>query len=53
MTVEQLEQALGVPVIAVDSESGYELVDTMLGMEPEQGYVCHGIPEEEYYQYNQ
>ena len=53
MTVEQLEQALGVPVIAVDSESGYELVDTMLGMEPEQGFVCHGMPEEEYYQYNQ
>lgn len=53
MTVEQLEQTLGVPVIAVDSESGYELVDTILGMEPEQGYVCHGMPEEEYYQYNQ
>ncbi len=53
MTVEQLEQALGVPVVPVESESGFDLVDAMLGLEVDGG-PCVPCPpqDEEYYRYN-
>ena len=53
VTVEQLEQALGVPVVPVESESGFDLVDAMLGLEVDSG-PCLACPpqEEEYYRYN-
>ena len=52
VTVEQLEEALGVPVLPVEAESGYDLVDAMLGLlEPEDGEAVLP-PEREYYRYN-
>lgn len=51
VTVAQLEQALGVPVIPVPAESGFDLVDAILGLEVEApAYALP--PEDEYYRYN-
>ncbi len=51
VTVEQAEQALGVPITAVEAESGFDLVDAILGLEVEPaGYALP--PEDEYYRYN-
>ena len=35
VTVEQVEETLGVPVCPVDAESGFDLVDAMFGRSPE------------------
>ena len=51
VTVEQVETALGVPVLPVPAESGFDLVDAMLGRE----VLCDRPalpPEDEYYRYN-
>ena len=51
ITVEQVEQALGVPVCPVDAESGFDLVDAILGRPSElPDYTLP--PEAEYYRYN-
>ena len=52
-TVWEVEAALGVPVQPVDAESGFELVDAMLGLgEPSE--PPENLPPEdgEYYRYN-
>lgn len=53
ITVEDVERELGVPVVAVDAESGFDLVDAMLGLEVS-GPGAFPCPpqEEEYYRYN-
>ncbi len=51
VTVEQLEQALGVPVTVVPADSGFDLVDAILGREVSAS--CPVLPPEaEYYRYN-
>ena len=51
VTVEQLEEALGVPVVVVPADSGFDLVDAVLGREV--AASCPVLPpEEEYYRYN-
>ena len=53
MTVADVEKALGVPVIAVDAESGFDLVDAMLGQEMAPVPMEDLPPEDgEYYRYN-
>ena len=51
VTVEELEKALGVPVVPVPADSGFDLVDAILGREiaPEARTLP---PEAEYYVYN-
>ena len=51
VTVEQVEQALGVPVTAVEADSGFDLVDAILGLPVEVGNYALP-PEDEYYRYN-
>ena len=51
VTVEQVEQALGVPVTAVEADSGFDLVDAILGLPVEGGNYALP-PEAEYYRYN-
>lgn len=51
VTVEQVEQALGVPVTAVEADSGFDLVDAILGLPVEGGNYALP-PEDEYYRYN-
>ena len=51
VTVEQVEEALGVPVCPVDAESGFDLVDAMFGRSPEPPEYTLP-PEAEYYRYN-
>ena len=48
---KQVEEALGVPVTAVDAESGFDLVDAILGLTAELPAYCLP-PEAEYYRYN-
>ena len=51
VTVEQVEEALGVPVSSVEADSGFDLVDAILGLDVEQpGYALP--PQDEYYRYN-
>ena len=51
MTVEEAQDALGVPIIPLDEESGFDLVDAIFGLPVEHtGSVLP--PEEEYYRYN-
>ena len=51
MTVEEAQNALGVPIIPLDEESGFDLVDAIFGQPAE--HVGRALPpEEEYYQYN-
>ena len=53
VTVEDVEKALGVPVVAVDAESGFDLVDAMLGQEMAPVSEEYLPPEDgEYYRYN-
>ena len=41
VTVEDVERELGVPVFAVDAESGFDLVDAILGAEiPQDAPLC-------------
>ena len=51
VTVEQVEAALGVPVIPVEAGSGFDLVDAILGLTAELPAYCLP-PEAEYYRYN-
>ena len=51
VTVEQVEQTLGVPVTAVEADSGFDLVDAILGLPVEGGNYALP-PEDEYYRYN-
>ena len=51
VTVAQVEEALGVPVCPVDAESGFDLVDAILGRAVE-GPSYTLPPEAEYYRYN-
>ena len=53
VTVDDVQRELGVPVVAVDAESGFDLVDAMLGLEVASPEVCRQREETEYYQYNQ
>ena len=51
VTVEQLEEALGVNVIPIPADSGFDLVDAILGREIVR--ACPVLPPEaEYYRYN-
>lgn len=51
LSVEQVEQALGVPVTVVEADSGFDLADAILGLPVEAaGYALP--PEDEYYRYN-
>ena len=51
VTVEQVEEALGVPVTAVDAESGFDLADAILGL-PVEAPAFSLPPEDEYSRYN-
>lgn len=51
MTVEEAQMALRVPIIPLDEESGFDLVDAIFGLPVE--HVGRALPpEEEYYHYN-
>lgn len=52
VTVDDVERELGVPVTAVEAESGFDLVDAILGLEIPQGGTASLPPEDEYYRYN-
>ena len=53
VTVEQVEQTLGIPVQIVEAEDGFALVDTLLELDcPEEEPVCVPLGEGEYYRYN-
>ena len=54
VTLAQVEETLGVSVRVVDAESGFDLVDAMLGMEGDPAPAPWNGPgeETEYYQYN-
>ena len=51
VSVEQVEEALGVPVAAVEADSGFDLVDAILGRAAETPAFALP-PEDEYYRYN-
>ena len=54
VTMDQVEQELGVPVQIVEAEDGFALADALLELDvPEEGAVCV-VPEDddEYYRYN-
>ncbi len=51
VTVEQLETALGVPIAIVPSDSGFDLIDTIMGLAVEMPAFSLP-PEDEYYRYN-
>ena len=52
VTLAQVEETLGVPVRVVEAESGFDLVDAMLGMAAPPPDVAQRREETEYYQYN-
>ena len=52
VTLAQVEETLGVPVRVVDAESGFDLVDAMLGMAAPPPDAVMRREETEYYQYN-
>ena len=51
VTVEQVEEALGVPVTALPADSGFDLVDAILGL-PVEAPAYTLPPEDDYYRYN-
>ena len=51
VTVEQVEAALGVPVVPVEADSGFDLVDAILEL-PRERPAFALPPEDEYYRYN-
>ena len=51
ITVEQVRQALGVPVIPVEPD-GFELCDAMFGILPAEKPPRKSFEEAEYYSYN-
>lgn len=53
VTVEQVEQALGLPVTIVEAEDGFTLVDALLELDvPEETAPYFTGGEDEYYRYN-
>ncbi|HIY22056.1 MAG TPA: DUF512 domain-containing protein [Candidatus Flavonifractor merdigallinarum] len=52
VSVEDLEAALGVPVLPVPADSGFDLVDAILGREVESAPSFSLPMEDEYYRYN-
>ena len=52
VTVADVERELGVSVTAVDAESGFDLVDAMLGLELPPPEAARRREETEYYPYN-
>ena len=51
ITTDQVTEALGVPVVPVPADSGFDLVDLMLGLTVESpNYALP--PQDEYYRYN-
>ena len=53
VTVEQVEQALGLPVTIVEAEDGFTLVDALLELDvPEETEPYFTGGEDEYYRYN-
>ena len=52
VTLAQVEETLGVPVRVVEAESGFDLVDAMLGMAAPPPDAVMRREETEYYQYN-
>ena len=51
VTVEQVEEAMGVPVTALTADSGFDLVDAILGL-PVETPAYALPPEDDYYRYN-
>ena len=51
LTTDDVSQALGVPIVPVPADSGFDLVDMMLGLEVEMPQVALP-PQDEYYRYN-
>lgn len=51
VTVEQVEKALGVPVLSVPADNGFDLIDTIMGLAVETPNFALP-PEDEYYRYN-
>ena len=52
VTVDQVEKALGVPVVPVPAESGFDLVDAILGRKVASDSPAVPVQEDEYYRYN-
>ena len=52
VTVQQVEEALGVPVVAVEAESGFDLVDAILGRDVAPCPAAAPMQEDEFYRYN-
>ena len=51
LTLEEVQTALGVPITPVESDSGFDLADAILGLDVElPGYALP--PQDEYYRYN-
>ena len=51
LTTDDVSQALGVPIFSVPADSGFDLVDLMMGLEVEVPQVALP-PQDEYYRYN-
>ena len=51
VTVGQVEAALGTAVVPVEADSGFDLVDAILGL-PRERPACALPQEAEYYRYN-
>ncbi len=51
VTVEEVEKALGVPISIVPADSGFDLIDTIMGLDVELPNFALP-PEDEYYRYN-
>ncbi len=51
MTLDEVSKALGVPITPVEADSGFDLIDAILGLDVElPGYALP--PQDEYYRYN-
>lgn len=51
ITLDEVQAALGVPITPVEADSGFDLADTILGLNVElPGYALP--PQDEYYRYN-
>ena len=51
VTGAQVEEALGVPVVPVEADNGFDLVDAILGLTAQRPTPVL-LPEDEYYRYN-
>ena len=52
VTAKQLSDFLGVPVVPVRADSGFDLIDAMLGITPEPENCALPPEDDEYYRYN-